>query len=393
MKVTLTKDFAAWCSNDENLIASDLKQYNILVDIDSRFRKRLLNQGLGKRQILELMGSIRPIGYSGYGLFSQLRYILWNWPNGDRILYPVNSIGEIYIGTDDAIWSQYWPFLAQSEDGGLICNLNVYPSALTDDCTDHDGVWLGGQSHFGHFIVNFLAPLLKNSGAIEQIRKTGRIYAPSGYSALHRELIERLTGVEGIDFHETSGPNGIYTLRRVIVPALTDAMDAVAKLQGRLEQTGSDRAILNGKRVYICRNKSGDSDRLVIGKYFAQQLIDLGFTLCDPLRLSISERLAIIGDAEWILTESGSCSLNAYLFGNRDSVIRSLIPRCVFQSPISTELNMLLPVLAQVSKGNYIPLESNMASSINNFYNICNPPSAVSVLDSFQNESWSERCL
>jgi hypothetical protein len=76
--------------------------------------------------------------------------------------------------------------------------------------------------------------------------------------------------------------------------------------------------------------------------------------------------------------------MNAYLFGNQKSVIRSLIPKTVLKSYIDTELNMILPNLSSFANGTFIPLETARSSAVNNYYDKCIPPSMETVLASFK---------
>lgn len=384
MRINPTTNFLSWCNSDKNLIGNNIVPSNIFQGLSKSFLDGLRRNGLCKKQIRELLGDIFPVTYTGYAYFSYLRYVLWSWPNGDKILYPLNSNGDLYIGTDNPMWCSFWPFLSVTDDLGYQCSLKEYEFHSSGNI-QLDTVWLGGQSHFGHFVANFMAPFMINLLARDKLRDVGQIYIPTGYTDLHKSLIRCLSRSNKLAFHELTGCNGVYSLnRRLIVPALSHSLNNIANLKGCLEKYYLDRNVLKGKRVFISRSSSADSDRLYRGVQFSRQLTDHGFIIINPLDLTFDERLLLIGDADWILTESGSCSFNAYLFGNINSTIRTMIPKSILTSNVSTELNMLTPMLDSLSKGSYFPIETHTQGVTNRFYDICYAPTINRVLDGFK---------
>lgn len=387
MRIKPTTNFQMWCDHDNNLIDSKISYMPMFKEFDAKRLTFLTEFGISHKALIQLFGEISFFRYSGFARFRTIRFILWYWGNGDKILYPLNSNGELYIGSDHKMWCDMWPFLQHLKGSVYDCNLPEYgPFQYQNVAKYHEKIWLGGQSHFGHFIANFVAPLLRNNGASEVMSKRPMLFVPIGYKQLHRDIIAGLTGneQENIGFHELYGPNGIYEISDIIVPAISESIDAIERLQGRLERKNLNRPVRTGKKVFISRSPIGDSDRIYESLLFATSLRDMGFEIIDALNHTFEDRLKILGDSDWILTETGSCSLNAYLFGNTKSLIRTFIPHKVLNSPSHTVMNMLQPVVSQMSKGNFIPLESCDHIHRNGFYSVCIPPTIDQILHSFE---------
>ena len=384
MLVRPTKCFAKWCSNDKHLITSSIIEKNIFQDFTSHDLNSLKRVGFDRLQIKSLFEQVHRFSYQGFARFERLRFIYWSWDNGDKILYPLNSENELYIGTDHSMWCSFWPFFKTNDLSSFWCNLPDYTQEsvnLIHSANDEGAaVWLGGQSHFGHFVVNFLAPLFNNKETFDQLQSAKSCYIPHGYTQLHFNLIRQLWNNPQLSFREISGRNGIFSLYNVTVPALTDSTSVFKEIKGQLEIRNNNRTTVPGKCIFISRSPDGISDRLFQPSAFIKSLIDCGFTIVEPTHLDIYQRLSLIGDAENILTESGSCGVNAYLFGNRHSNIKSFIPRSVLKSNVDTELNMLLPVLSLLANENYIPLDNVRSDKVNSFYDKCIPPSIESIL-------------
>jgi hypothetical protein len=384
MLVRPTKCFSKWCSNDKHLITSSIIEENTLKDFASYDLYALRRIGFDNLQIKRIFEQVSWNSYKGFARFKRMRYISWNWDNGDKILYPLNSENELYIGTDHPMWCSFWPFFRSYDSSSFWCNLPIYtedsPYLIQTAREDGETIWFGGQSHFGHFGINFLAPLFTNTEAFGQLQSAKSFCIPQGYSQLHYDLIRQLWNNPQLSFQEVSGKNGIFILDDITVPALTESTSVFKALKGQLEMLNYNRIVKPGKYIFISRSPDGMSDRLFKPSAFINSLTDCGFTIVDPTDLDIEQRLSLLGDAEYILTESGSCGINAYLFGNRHSIIKSFIPRSVLKSHVDAELNMLLPALSLLAKDVYIPLETSRCDDVNNFYNKCIPPSIDTIL-------------
>jgi hypothetical protein len=340
--------------------------------------------GFNTIQLKKIFGQVPHLSYRGFASFDRIRYIAWSWCNGDKILYPLNSENELYIGTDHQMWCSFWPFLKANSSSHYWCNLPDYTNEFHPENGDVESIWLGGQSHFGHFGVNFMIPLFNNADAFMTLQSARELYVPHGYTNLHCDIIRLLWNNQRLTFNQVGSKNGVFQLGRVSVPAFTQSTSLFKKIKGQLEIRRSNRPIKRGKYMFISRSPDGISDRLFSPGKFVQSLVRFGFTIVDPVELDSDQRLSLLGDAEYILTESGSCGINAYLFGNQESVIRSFIPKTVLKSYIDTELNMILPVLSSFANGTLIPLETARSSAVNNYYDKCIPPSMETVLASFK---------
>jgi hypothetical protein len=375
MLLQISRNFEQWARRDEHLANLTSQVHNTFQDASPALLIGLKQIGLTTDQIISILGELAPYYFSGYAQFNSIRYLSWEWPNGDKVLYPINSRNEIYIGTDHPIWAHQWPFLTSSTTGFYNCILPDYTNRAPIQHNSPPLLWLGGQSHYGHFIVNFLAPLVRSVDLCPSFPRFTNILVPRGYTPLHRQLLTAFLGGESWSFREDCIHNGIYTLNNVIVPSFPENLDSVYRLQGRLESAHQNRQINYRKKIYITRSTDFlSSDRLVNYSAFLAQLRSSGFTIVNMVKLDLEARLNILGDARLIVTDSGSCDVNAYIYGNKESVIRSLIPARVLASTNPYELNMLTPMLAPLSKGNYVPILTHKSSPTNGFYDICIPP-------------------
>ena len=176
-------------------------------------------------------------------------------------------------------------------------------------------------------------------------------------------------------FHEIPSENGIFTYTNVIIPCIDEDSDAITGMQGVLEEGDRKRKINKEKRVYITRAEKGVNDRIYEYKKFKNSLTESGFTIVNPINYTSEERLKLIGDSSFILTDSGSCALNGLLFGNKESTIKCMIPQRVLRSCEWQIVNQLCMGFKQGTRGQWLPLQSYEESRLNPWYDICLPPS------------------
>jgi len=322
-----------------------------------------------------LHGQMQNFYETGFASFEKMRFLCWYWGNGDKIVFPLNSKNQLYLGNDSTEWCSYWPFLKQ-------INLNTFDCSLSEsDCSSigtDSGEYIlgvGGQSHFGHFIVNRVAALYQSVLAHPYLSTPKKILVPFDYLNLHRFILSSMIGDQEKKFQQLPSNAGIYSVERVIIPCIDEHQDAILGLKGVLEQKHKNRPTIKGKRTYITRAAKNHNDRIYNFKSFRETLTKIGFEIINPLELSAIERLDAIGNSEFILTDSGSCSLNGLLFGNKDSAVKTMIPKRVLSSTESTVINQLCMSFKQGAEGYWLPLESQTLSQINPWYDVCQPTS------------------
>ena len=235
---------------------------------------------------------------------------------------------------------------------------------------------MGGQSHFGHFIANRVAALYQSVLAHSYLSTPNKLLVPLDYLDLHRFILSSMIGDQEKKFQQLPSKSGIYSVERVIIPCIDEHQDALLGLKGVLEQKHKNRPTTKGKRTYITRAAKNENDRIYNFKSFGETLTRMGFEIINPVELSAIERLDAIGDSELILTDSGSCSLNGLLFGNKDSAVKTMIPRRVLSSTESTVINQLCMSFNLGAEGYWLPLKSQTLSQVNPWYDICEAPSS-----------------
>ena len=377
MHITVTRNFSKWAHQDDCLERLEVSRHSV----KSRHTREQISQirslGMSATSLALIHAMMRDFCETGFASFSQIRFICWYWENGDKIIFPLNSINQLYLGNDSSIWCKFWPFLRQISLNTYECNLGEPDVAPI--CLDGDSfvLGLGGQSHFGHFVCNRVAALHQSKLTYPYISSLKTLLVPKDYLDLHKSILLSILGGCRKNFQEFPGSSGIYTFKNVVIPCIDEHFSAMTGLKGIPEKYGKDRKIKKDKRTYITRGIGGVNDRLLEFKSFLDTLEILGFDIVNPIDLSFSERLELIGDSEFILTDSGSCSINALLFGNSLSCIRQMLPRRVICSTEETVINQLCMGFNQGAKGEWLIIESKLLSNVNPWYDVCVPPSRV----------------
>lgn len=374
MQITITRNFSEWAQQDIFLQKLEFKRELAKGNYTRDHIRQIRSYGIPINFLALTHALMRDYCEVGFACFSQIRFICWFWDNGDKIIFPLNSNNQLYLGNDSDFWCQFWPFLKQ-------INLNTYECQLIE--SDEDIIWadkddyalaLGGQSHFGHFVTNRVAALNQSNLAYPYISSLKTILVPTNYLKLHECILASILGGSPKMFKEFPSEAKIYKFKNIVVPCIDEHYNAITGLQGVLEQNYTNRSIEKNKKVYITRAFKNNNDRLIDYRKFILMLQDLGFIIVNPINLSFKDRLDLIGNSQFILTDSGSCSLNGVLFGNSHSLLKQMMPRRVINSTDESVINQLCMGFNQGIKGQWLILEAEIESIVNPWYDICNPP-------------------
>lgn len=359
--VTVTNNFRRWSETDINLNTLHLKEYSVRSEFKKELIAALKAYGLKKDTTINLMGNILADNYSGYARFRELDFVQWYWDNGDNIMFPINSHGSIYLGNDNAIWCNYWPFLEKSVNDIM---LNNCMEKVTDISDSENKLFIGGQAHFGHFIVNKIAPLVQTNQTTKFPYNNYKLIVSPGQEDLHKYIIKHTLGYNTNNILRMPRCNGRIKLYNVIIPSLNIDGNSIGNLQGIVSNNAwGKRKIDQKKRIYITRNVDPKKNGRI---YNSEELYDYlerqEFKIIDVTNLTGQDRSEILGNAEKIITDSGSCGLNAFLFGHKDSIIYNLIPKRVLSSTDPHITNQLETVLSHAINRIWIDSESTVIS-------------------------------
>lgn len=374
MKVSITRNFSDWASNDENLKQLEICRIFSKASLQTQDIRALRSLGMPPSTTALLYAMMKESCYTGFALFDKMRFLCWTWANKDKIIFPLNSNNQLYIGNDSIEWCDFWPFF-KINSHEYFCTLYEFKDEVLHADSDSYVLGLGGQSHFGHFIGNRVAALRQcvvNHAFISSIRT---VLVPKDYLPLHTFILDSM--LEGSKkYEELPSEAGIYTYRQVAIPCIDEHQEAFINFKGFLEQRYNNREIKNSKRVYITRAVGGYNDRIAEFDSFSRALRALNFLIINPVELTAYERLEQIGDASFILADPGSCGSNAFLFGNKNSSIKCIIPSRVLMSNEFTVINQICQdFIGRATRGYWLPLHSAKKSDLNPWYDINQPPS------------------
>jgi len=373
MHITTTRNFSEWALEDEYLEDLKITRQSIKSQHTRSDIRSLRNIGMTSSSLGYLYGMMRCQSECGFATFKKMRFLCWYWENGDKIIFPINSKNTLYLGNDSEDWCKYWPFLSQIESEKYQCNLKQSDSPLSYIPGDYI-LAIGGQTHFGHFVANRIAALHQSNLAYPDIMAVSNILVPPHYTDLHWSILKDILGGGEKVFHELPARSGIHSVSNAVVPCIDEHPDAITGLQGVLEKRNLSRPVRSGKRTYITRAHDCLNDRIFQYTTFCHSLSELGFNIVNPMDLSYLERLSVIGESEFILTDPGSCALNGLLFGNQQSTIRCMIPKRVLESTDSCIINQLCLGFKQGVKSQWLPLHSHVKSISNPWYDILISP-------------------
>ena len=383
MHISVTRDFSKWAQEDKYLERLEICRLPVKSTHTKKQVRKLRSLGMTSKSLALLHSSMQDSCETGFAAFSKIRFLCWYWDNGDKIIFPLNSRNSLYIGNDSEDWCVFWPFFR-------LIKLNVYECSLPEVTNDFArsssqeySLGVGGQSHFGHFVANRVASLHQSALAHPYISTLRKILVPKEYLELHEYVMATILGGSGKDFQQLPDTSGIYTFDKVVVPSISEHPNAITGLKGILEDKNQARQIKKGKRTYITRSDDECNDRLCDYKSFRNILAELGFQIINPMQLSAIQRLTEIGDSEFILTDPGSCALNGLLFGNMSASIKCMIPKRVLQSTDSFIMNQLCLGFSQGVQGYWLPIQSQTISQTNPWYDICVPPSIITLKELF----------
>jgi len=351
MRIRLERSLAAWSKES----GFDYHDEGSRLDLDLIKRNGLLesirNYGFSLEAATSAATFFGQHIESGFAAVPDLSVLAWYWPNGEQIIYPINDSGTIYIGNSPEFWFDFYPFLRRLSAREYIyecCLERLSGDALLNDSCFQPSLYIGGQTHFGHFVVDKLAPLLSLSEVLAKLDSSFSSYVvPSGHHGVTSELLTYLMssiaksrGRHNVRDMTSSNPlrielpkvNGIVRVGRAIVPSDNHHPNSLADAQQHLSRDldlssdatyNRDKRSRSSKIGYVSRFKAGSVDHDRIANY--TELTELlHYYSCDhvfPTSLSLQERRECLSKYDLIISDSGSCCLNAIIFGSEFSRI------------------------------------------------------------------------
>lgn len=388
-ELTFTRDFLEWAKDDNWLDGISVATQGPLSH-SLKTKRDLSKIGFSSQTMIVLYGMLKDRIQTGYARFRRIRVLCWYWDNGDQIVFPINSKNQVYLGNDGLEWIEFWPFLKPIGYGRYLCDLPVHkPSNSIRRYGDEFQLLICGQSHFGHFITNQLISLREDLHGHHSFGNYSSIIHPPDYEGLHKQLLAQYAGIKSDSWNTLPKINGVHEIRDCIVPCIDEHTFGLMNGKGAIELGQNHRNVTKGKRVYVTRGLAGQSDRLINYSRFVDDLKDLGFIVCNPASLSFESKLDLLGDAEVILSDSGSCWLNGLLFSNINTKIVNMFPSSLLKSLDKFAVGQLSMNLGLFVGKTMYPLEvynNYDQSSGNTWYSLCIPPDQRQILLAIQGD-------
>ena len=381
--VSFTSDFSEWSNNDDHLQELYLRNIQDPRVFSRHTLQSLRNIGFASDALACLYSQLPTMSQEGAARFTKIRVLTWYWDNGDQIVFPVNSRNQIYLGNDSYEWVPYWPFLSSTGDDNLTFRLHKLSTHRFNLKSTAPSLLICGQKHFGHFVVNQLLSLYSSIKDNPLISNRNPILHPEGYTDIHWNLLGIYSGLSSASSQQLPCNSGIYEIENVIVPAIPVSPFLLSDQRGMLESSMQNRSVSNGKYIYVTRGSADSNDRIYGYSRFLETIKKLGFSVLNPTELGVLQRIQALGDAEVILSDSGSCWLNGLMFSNQHTKILNIIPKSVLSSNDILVVGQLVMNLGLFVEGLMLPLDvtdHQQNRQSNCWYDLCIPPTADDLL-------------
>lgn len=375
MLVTTTNSFEHWLQTHDELVDWEIQESNNLSLVTKSSLRVMTGLGFSKRLITDCLGDLSATAKYGWARLTNLRILNWHWPNGDKICFPVNSSGCIYLGNDSPIWCQYWPFMLPkvTTSSEYICCLPEYNFA-SPQCSS-PLFFIGGQSHYGHFVMNRYLEL-NDVVYRTNLPQCSELIIPPDYNEVQKSLIKTLkTFNKGIRFCEMPGSAGIYRVDDCIVYSVPLTPDGLHRIKGNIVRSlNSTMRIKAYKKVYLTRAQNCHNDRISNFQELLNLLHSYGFEIVNPTKLSFQDRIDALSDASFVLSDSGTCWTSAYLFTNENATVRAFFPRRLVSEVGELERSQITANMSLGLMGDFIVCNTGKMSSTNPWYDVSIAP-------------------
>lgn len=372
MILTFTSDFDAWASSDANLISLHTSSPSSFL-FNAHVLNKLRLKGFSADSLVTLYSALKPAYTVGAAHFSKIRILIWYWSNGDQIIFPINSNNSVYLGNDSADWLCGWPFLVPNfsqPNSYLLRSLPFYKLPIE---YSQPFLLITGQPHFGHFVLNQLIALRDLSTSYPHFQSLNFLHPP-GYSPFHLSLLSNYAFLNPPVHASLPSQSGIYELHNVICPAIGDNSFGLVDSKGSIESNLKNRPVMPGKYIYSTRGNKFDHDRLINYHDLIAHLKAYNFDIVNPSSLSFDAKLSLYGDAELVISDSGTCWLNSALFSNKYTSNVNFFPSSVLKTSNNFALNQLPMNLGLFLSNSMLPLDIYSSDASNPWYDICYPP-------------------
>ena len=373
MKIGFTNNFCEWAIQDKNLVKLSIDKKKPTEKEIASIITGLKASGVKAGQMASMIGRIIRSYEAGYGEFSLIRFIIYYWENGDKIIFPLNSQNVIYLGNDDKSWCKYWKFLERNQE-------ILYEQIKVNEKQHINQILaIGGQNHFGHFIMNRVLGLAASCKQHGTIKECKYILIPPGYEQIHKKILESFLGEKKV-YIEFPKKNGIINCHNTIIPCIDPHPGTLSSMQGKISDKYGYKKPMSRKYIYLTRGENNCNDRLDGYHELIKNLKKHGFIIANPTNLSHSKRVNLLGDSDLVISDAGSCGFNAFLYTNREAEIRQFIPKRAYEMNASEEiLSQLETEIIEASRGLWIGLNSKEISAENAWKDLCEAPNLQDI--------------
>ncbi|MBF0304262.1 MAG: glycosyltransferase family 61 protein [Alphaproteobacteria bacterium] len=265
------------------------------------------------------------------------RVLLWKWrlPNGgvEELFLTFARDGGLLC--EDPFWLPFYPLLRPTERPEQMTVMAPEPEM---EHFTGEYVFFGGKSNWGHWLIDWLsnAHFLENHAELD-----GKTLVVNKMTAWQRETLRHL----GIDRQflelDVEGMCGLYTFDSLWVihghplPARADY------IRRRLARPAREKR----KRVYLSRATMAPLHRVENEDEVQALFRARSFEIVYPEKLSLTEKIDLLGGAEIVATPPGSASVNYLLFTGDHAVNVNFAPSFMREN---TPLNWVIGGMSYV---------------------------------------------
>jgi len=399
MRVRLEKSLKTWSEEAGYTYHGNESVLDLDIVKGSDIYRRLRTYGFSRDAAIATASFYGNIIEHGFALAPDLRVLCWYWPSGDKVIFPVNSRGSIYIGNSPEFWFDFYPFLNRCSQERHIyqCSLTEYNSPFqTGQSRCLQSLYIGGQTHFGHFIVDKFAPLLTLANIAKTLSFDSFIVPPEHRAVtremlivLMRELREESSSKQVFDsdncqIFELPKVSGLHFVGPAWVPADNHRPDSLRLANQRLFgstgpsfplgiQANKQEEIRSTAYVSRFPAEAGEHDRISNYQEVKEFLEANSVDHIYPTDLSLKERLLLFSSYDLLISDSGSCCLNALLFSRPGARVFQFQSKRLLEDSSELATSQHYKSLPLIGTRLFsIPGESSKQSAANSWYDKIN---------------------
>jgi len=255
--------------------------------------------------------------------------VIHRFPNNELRLFLISEGGNICEHAISQIWYRFFPFIKELH-GKIRFDIENCSSTRLDI----ELAWMPQSFNYSHFLCDFFAPWIPFADKQDLLSQLS-ILTIDTWPTWQSQLLQKVGFHKIIDGYQSCSTY-ILKPRAVWLPVLSNTLMAQLRLQSWLYKyfSGGDTKYYAQPiaSVFLTRNDHR-SPRVRNACQIRKLVSSLGGAVVDPVMLSFSEKIKILGGASSIICE-GSGSMNAVLFSSQNSKVIVLSDPWAISDPL-----------------------------------------------------------